>query len=168
MLCDLDAEGKPTLTLKAAHSRRQIPHAVGDGTGAALIRTLAARVRASDTIYLAEHCRAEDLLVEDGRVLGALLRCNGTLAPVTAWDVVPATGGVGGVYASTTNLAGNWGSGFAIAAQAEAELWNREFVQFHPTAIAIAAAARRDAPCRWPARRPPARAVSWWTIWTYQ
>lgn len=143
---DQDAGGKPALTLEAAHSRRRILHAGGDGTGAALIRTLAARARASGTIDLAEHCSAEDLLVEDGRVAGALLRRGGTLAPVAARAVVLATGGIGGLYASTTNPAGTWGSGLALAARAGGELRDLEFVQFHPTAIAIAAAARRDAP----------------------
>lgn len=143
---DQNAGGEPALTLEAAHSRRRILHAGGDGTGAALIRTLAARVCASDTIDLAEHCSATGLLVEDGRVVGALLRRGDRLVPAAARAVVLATGGIGGLYASTTNPAGNWGSGLALAARAGAQLRDLEFVQFHPTAIAIETAARREAP----------------------
>jgi L-aspartate oxidase len=53
--------------------------------------------------------------------------------------VVLATGGVGALYASTTNPRGATGRGLALAARAGAVLRDMEFVQFHPTAIATGA-----------------------------
>ncbi len=53
--------------------------------------------------------------------------------------VVLATGGLGGLYAHTTNPLGATGSGLALAARAAAVLRDLEFVQFHPTAIATGA-----------------------------
>lgn len=143
---DQAAGGRLALTLEAAHSRRRILHAGGDGTGAALVRVLAERVRASSFVEVAEHCSVVDLLLEAGRVVGAVLRRGDTLFSVTARAVVLATGGIGGLYASTTNPAGSWGSGLALAARAGAQLRDLEFVQFHPTAIAVAPAGRCDAP----------------------
>ena len=50
-----------------------------------------------------------------------------------------ATGGIGGLYAATTNPLGAIGSGLALAARAGAVLRDLEFVQFHPTALALGA-----------------------------
>ena len=49
--------------------------------------------------------------------------------------VVLATGGIGGLFAHTTNPLGAIGSGLAMAARAGAVLRDLEFVQFHPTAV---------------------------------
>jgi L-aspartate oxidase len=51
--------------------------------------------------------------------------------------VVLATGGIGHLYAVTTNPAEAGGSGLAIAARAGAVIADPEFVQFHPTAIMV-------------------------------
>src|SRR5262249_52510770 len=51
--------------------------------------------------------------------------------------VVLASGGIGHLYAVTTNPREAYGSGLAIAARAGAVLAGTEFVQFHPTAIAV-------------------------------
>jgi L-aspartate oxidase len=51
--------------------------------------------------------------------------------------VVLATGGIGHLYAVTTNPAEASGLGLAIAARAGATIADPEFVQFHPTAIMV-------------------------------
>ncbi len=51
--------------------------------------------------------------------------------------VVLATGGIGHLYAVTTNPAEASGLGLAIAARAGADIADPEFVQFHPTAIMV-------------------------------
>ena len=59
-----------------------------------------------------------------------------SLALIPGRAVVLATGGVGGLYAHTTNPLSALGGGLALAARAGAVLRDLEFVQFHPTAIA--------------------------------
>ena len=49
--------------------------------------------------------------------------------------VVLATGGIGGLFLDSTNPAGCFGQGLALAARAGAKLSDLEFVQFHPTAF---------------------------------
>ena len=84
---------------------------------------------------------AEALLTEDGAVTGLQLRKVGDAAakPVTIASraVVLATGGIGHLYAVTTNPAEASGLGLAIAARAGAVIADPEFVQFHPTAIMV-------------------------------
>jgi L-aspartate oxidase len=61
----------------------------------------------------------------------------GNPVTVPARAVVLATGGIGHLYAATTNPAEASGSGLAIAARAGAVIADPEFVQFHPTAIMV-------------------------------
>ena len=134
---DREPDGTFSRTLEAAHGRRRIVHAGGDAIGAALVGALHDRVRAAPTIRVVEQTRADDILVDDGRVAGIVLRRNGTVVRMAARAVVLATGGVGALYAATTNPPSNWGSGLALAARAGVVLRDLEFVQFHPTAIAV-------------------------------
>src|SRR5262249_54048980 len=84
---------------------------------------------------------AESLLTENNTVTGLQLRRadDATARPVTiaARAVVLATGGIGHLYAVTTNPAEASGLGLAIAARAGAVIADPEFVQFHPTAIMV-------------------------------
>src|SRR5207344_404277 len=51
--------------------------------------------------------------------------------------VILATGGLGALYAVTTNPPESRGEGLGMAARAGALIADPEFVQFHPTAFAI-------------------------------
>ncbi|MDY8108692.1 L-aspartate oxidase [Fulvimarina sp. 2208YS6-2-32] len=139
---DRDATGGFALGLEAAHSARRIVKAGGDGTGHAVLSTLVEAARANRRITILERVVATALLTDDGgRVAGALCQAiGGDSLVIGAGAVVLATGGLGALYAETTNPAGATGSGLALAGRAGARLRDMEFVQFHPTAIDIAAA----------------------------
>ena len=98
-------------------------------------------VRNTPSIRVIEGYAAEALLTEDGAVTGLQLRKVGdaTARPViiASRAVVLATGGIGHLYAVTTNPAEASGLGLAIAARAGAVIADPEFVQFHPTAIMV-------------------------------
>ena len=138
---DRTRDGRLALGLEAAHSRRRIVHAEGDGTGRVVLETLAKAARACPSIHVMEGVRACQLLTDDtGAVRGAAVRDReGRITALNARAVVLATGGLGGLYASTTNPLGATGSGLALAARAGAVLRDMEFVQFHPTAMAVGA-----------------------------
>ncbi|MFX4462444.1 FAD-binding protein, partial [Acinetobacter baumannii] len=57
------------------------------------------------------------------------------LVEIRAGAVILATGGVGGLYATTTDPAEVRGQGLALAALAGATIADPELVQVHPTAI---------------------------------
>jgi L-aspartate oxidase len=136
---DRDLEGRLAVGREAAHSARRIVHVRGDGAGAAIIAALSDAVRRTPSIRLIEGFVAEALLTEDGAVTGLQLREAGNFLArptmITSRAVVLATGGIGHLYAVTTNPAEASGSGLAIAARAGAVIADPEFVQFHPTAI---------------------------------
>jgi L-aspartate oxidase len=133
---DRDAAGGLALGREAAHSRRRILHAK-DTTGAEIVRTLVEAVHHDPEIRVVESAFAVDLVLDGGRVVGALAVEEGGrrmlhLAPA----VVLATGGLGQLYLCTTNPVEATGDGLAMAARAGARLADLEFVQFHPTALA--------------------------------
>ena len=77
------------------------------------------------------------LLVEDSRCVGvvALDIRTGRFDAITAKSVILATGGLGRVYAFTTNGNICTGDGMALAYRAGAGLRDMEMVQFHPTGL---------------------------------
>jgi L-aspartate oxidase len=98
-------------------------------------------VRNAPSIRVIEGYVAEALSTEDGAVTGLQLReaAAASAKPifVASRTVVLATGGIGHLYAVTTNPAEARGLGLAIAARAGAVIADPEFVQFHPTAIMV-------------------------------
>ena len=132
---DRTADGALSLGLEAAHSRRRIVRAGGDGAGRELMRALVQAVRTTSSITVIEGIEARRLLVEDDAITGVL--ASGPEGPLVfpTQRVVLATGGIGGLFLDTTNPAGCFGQGLALAARAGAELADLEFVQFHPTAL---------------------------------
>jgi L-aspartate oxidase len=137
---DRDLEGHYVLSKEAAHSEKRVVRVSGDKAGAAIMQALIAAVRATPSIRLLEGYEADDLIAKNGRVEGVrLIRPsapgNGSYAFVPASAVVLATGGVGALFALTTNPSYAKGEALAMAARAGAVIADPEFVQFHPTAI---------------------------------
>jgi L-aspartate oxidase len=138
---DRDLEGKLAVGREAAHSARRIVHVRGDMAGKAIIAALIEAVRNTPSIRVIEGYVAETLLTENGAVSGLQIRsaADATSKPVTiaARAIVLATGGIGHLYAVTTNPPEASGLGLALAARAGAIVADPEFVQFHPTAIMV-------------------------------
>jgi L-aspartate oxidase len=137
------AAGQLLRTREGAHSLSRILHANGDATGREIAVSLLRHVREIANIELMEWVTTVDLLLEDGRVVGAtLLDGEGGLRVVPAGAVLLASGGAGQVYSDTTNPAVATGDGIAMACRAGAELSDMEFYQFHPTAFSLRGAPR--------------------------
>jgi len=77
------------------------------------------------------------LLIEDSRCVGvvALDMKTGRIDAITAKSTILATGGLGRVYAFTTNGNICTGDGMALAYRAGVGLKDMEMVQFHPTGL---------------------------------
>lgn len=133
---DRTEDGALALGLEAAHSRRRIVRAGGDSTGARVLETLVRAVQAAPSVEVVTASVVALLRDENGAVAGIVAESDGALFRLPARAVVLATGGLGGLYASTTNPPGAVGRGLALAARAGAVMRDMEFVQFHPTAIA--------------------------------
>lgn len=134
---DRDLAGKLIQSREAAHSAHRIVRVKGDQAGAKIMEALIASVKRTSSITVIEGAQATDLLVEKSRITGARARHNGRLARFSATHIVLATGGIGQLFAVTTNPREAWGSGLAMAFRVGATVVNPEFVQFHPTALDI-------------------------------
>lgn len=134
---DRDADGAFAQSLEAAHSRARVARVKGDQAGKAIMQAVTDAALASPTIGVRQG-RALSLLQDrEGRVRGALVEQDGRRVEITAAATILATGGLGGLYAVTTNPAAVRGEGLAMAYRAGASVADSEFVQFHPTAIDI-------------------------------
>lgn len=133
---DITRDGRPALGREAAHGRSRILHAGGDATGRAAVEALRHAVAMAVHIDQRPDAEIVGLWEDGGQVVGVIARQDDVLAPIAAPAVVLATGGIGQLYAETTNPVGANGRGLAAAARAGAALRHLEFVQFHPTAIA--------------------------------
>jgi succinate dehydrogenase/fumarate reductase flavoprotein subunit len=107
-----------------------------DVTGLVILHTLWEQLeRFGVKVY--EEYFATALCVEDGVGAGVVAynMRSGELELVTAKATIFATGGLGRVYAKTTNGYASTGDGMAIAYRAGIPLMDMEFVQFHPTSL---------------------------------
>ncbi|NBO46687.1 MAG: L-aspartate oxidase, partial [Actinobacteria bacterium] len=149
---DHDDDGQLSLTREGGHHKHRIAHAGGDATGAEVSRTLVEAVRHDEGINIIEHALVLDLLLDDtGAVQGVTLHVMGEglidgVGAVLAPAVVLATGGIGQVYAQSTNPAVATGDGVAAALRAGADVADMEFVQFHPTVLFTGTASRGQLP----------------------
>lgn len=136
--------GELAFTREAAHSRRRILHAKGDSTGREIVRALIAHAKKQPNITLQAHAATVGLIVEDGRCVGVryIHPSENLLCEMRARAVVLATGGAGQLFAQTTNPSVATGDGMAMAYAAGAMMCDLEFVQFHPTALALPDAPR--------------------------
>jgi L-aspartate oxidase len=132
-------EGEIVLSREGAHSVPRVVHAGGDATGSEVSSALAEAARLGSRVQLYEDEFVIDLLTVDGRCVGALSRglVDGQTTVNLAMVTVLATGGAGQVYARTTNPKVATGDGVAMAYRAGAVVRDLEFVQFHPTGLAL-------------------------------
>ena len=137
---DRAADGQLALAREGAHSQPRVLHAGGDRTGLHIQRALEQSVEQAveqGEIDLRERWTAVELAIEAGRCVGALAADpTGRLRTITARATLLATGGIGALYASTTNPPTATADGLGLALRAGAVLRDLEFVQFHPTALA--------------------------------
>ena len=137
---DRDENGELTFTLEAAHSVNRVLHAGGDATGRMVEEALCKKVSENPNIDIYENTLAIELLVNSEKECRGLVVFNeltGEYETIYASVVILATGGIGQLYKYTTNPIGATGDGIALAYNAGAVLQDMEFVQFHPTALAI-------------------------------
>jgi L-aspartate oxidase len=139
---DRKPDGALDLTREAAHSVRRVLHAA-DATGREIGRVLASRLAGPDSVTVIDHATVVSVIVQDGRAIGArFLNRDGQTIDAYAAATLLATGGAGQVYRETTNPAVAAGDGVALGFLAGARVADLEFVQFHPTALAVPGAPR--------------------------
>lgn len=134
-----ERDGALTLGREGGHRCARIVHAGGDATGARVLAALGERVRGSRHVQWRSGVEVDGLLMRGDVAVGVRVRtATGQEQCLTGSAVILATGGIGGLFAATTNPVSAQGRGLALALAAGASLRDLEFVQFHPTALAVA------------------------------
>lgn len=145
---DKDESGDFDLHREGGHSEFRILHHK-DNTGKEIQQSLIERLRKESNIEVFENYFAIEILTQHhlGEVVTQHtpnVECYGAyvldeesnhihtfLSKIT----LMATGGIGNVYATTTNPGFSTGDGIAMVHRARGVIHDMEFVQFHPTAL---------------------------------
>ncbi len=134
---DRDPDGTLQLAREGGHRFARVVHAGGAATGAEIERALVVATYRTAAAVREGVC-AQDLLVRDGRCWGVrVVDGAGREEDLHARHVLVATGGAGQLFALTTNPIEATGDGIAMALRAGVTVADVEFVQFHPTALAV-------------------------------
>lgn len=128
--------GEIVLTREGGHKKRRIAF-IGDYTGKEIEAALVRNVKKNPNIEIVEHTTAIDLLVDQGTCYGIQVINNEKIQNLFAKAVIIATGGIGQLYKFTTNPKISTGDGIAMGLRAGLKVKDLEFIQFHPTALAV-------------------------------
>lgn len=145
---DRDPQGRFDLHREGGHSEFRILHHA-DNTGFEIQQSLIERVKAHPAIDIFEHHFAIEIITQhhlgkkvsrrtpDITCYGAyvLNEETGVVDTFLSRVTLMATGGVGAVYATTTNPLVATGDGIAMVYRAKGTVKDMEFIQFHPTAL---------------------------------
>lgn len=137
-------EGNIVFAHEGAHSRPRIIHA-HDSTGNEIQKTLVQQCQQTLKISVYENTMVIDILVNrEGYCIGvlALDQQRNQIVAYLARITVLATGGIGRLYAHTTNPVIATGDGVAAAYRAGCQVMDLGFIQFHPTALYLNGAPR--------------------------
>lgn len=141
---DKGEDGEYDKAREGGHSDRRILHSK-DATGAEIERALTKRAKdeMDSDFSINENWMAIDLILrEHGNPSAGIcgiwcLSPAGNVHTLPARAVVLATGGAGHLHRATTNPAIATGDGVGMAYRAGADIKDMEFIQFHPTSLAI-------------------------------
>lgn len=147
---DRQADGELAYTREGGHSVHRVLH-VGDSTGKAIELALIARLKELPNVTLCSGMTAVDLITAPHHSLDPFavyrpVTCHGAyildreervIHRILSKATILATGGAGRIFRHTTNPEGARGDGFAMSYRAGARVVNIEYIQFHPTTLAV-------------------------------
>ncbi len=122
-------------TREGAHSRPRILYHK-DETGKEITSHLLAEARKRDNITIMEEYTMLDLICEDNTCYGIIGRDKfGGYSSICADYTILATGGIGGLFAHSTNYKHLTGDALALALKHNIKLKDIDYIQIHPTTL---------------------------------
>lgn len=127
--------GEYTYTKEGAHSKPRILFHE-DETGKEITSKLLNKVKELENVQIFENCAMVDIIENNGECAGIVYKNqNGEIRTIQADYTVMATGGIGGLYAHSTNFEHLTGDALAIALKHGIALKNIDYIQIHPTTL---------------------------------
>ncbi|WP_195987224.1 L-aspartate oxidase [Clostridium sp. D53t1_180928_C8] len=121
-------------TREGGHSKFRIVH-VKDETGKYVTETLLNIVSNKNNITMLENTKLVDLICKDNNCYGGVIEHNSVASTVNSKFTILATGGIGGIFNSTTNIEYLTGDGLNISLKNNIEIKDMEYLQLHPTVL---------------------------------
>ncbi|MDO4618671.1 MAG: L-aspartate oxidase [Clostridia bacterium] len=122
-------------TREGAHSRPRILYHK-DQTGKEITSCLLEEVRKRENITFIENYTMVDLICKNNICYGIIGKDNsGEYSAINADYTVLASGGIGGLFAHSTNYKHLTGDALALALKYDIKLKNIDYIQIHPTTL---------------------------------
>lgn len=128
------SNNKLRYTREGGHCQFRIVH-VKDETGRAVTETLLNVVSNKNNITMLENTKLLDLLIKDNVCCGGVLKDKDKTYTVNSKFTILATGGIGGIFTSTTNIESLTGDSLNIALKNNIKIKDMEYLQLHPTVL---------------------------------
>ncbi|WP_346878600.1 L-aspartate oxidase [Clostridium sp. UBA7791] len=121
-------------TREGGHSKFRIVHSK-DETGKEVIEKLINYVSSKENITILEDTTLLDIIQYKNRCIGGIIEHSNEIININAKATVLATGGIGGIFNSTTNIETITGDGLSIALKHNILMKDISYLQLHPTAL---------------------------------
>lgn len=121
-------------TKEGGHTVNRIVH-VKDQTGKYVVETLLNIVKSKSNVRLLENNSLKNLIINNNKCIGAVIKDKAKEFNVFSKITVLATGGLGGIFNSTTNVETLTGDGIKIALSNNVKVIDMEYQQLHPTVL---------------------------------
>lgn len=128
---DKNEDNSLLYTREGGHSNFRIVH-IKDETGKYVMETLYNELSKRKNIEVLESCKLIDLIKNKDKCLGGLCTYYNKEIQIHSKRTILATGGVGGLFTSTTNFPSLTGDGISIALKNDVALKDMNYLQLHP------------------------------------
>lgn len=140
---DMDDDGDFDYTREGAHRRKRILHHK-DETGKEITATLLSIAKKRENITFITRTTMIDFIENNNICYGIVCEDEfGEMGAILAEDIILATGGIGGLFKSSTNFPHITGDSFALAIKHHVELQDMSYIQIHPTTLYSKKSGRR-------------------------
>lgn len=121
-------------TREGGHSKFRILYH-DDITGNEITGKLLMNASVQENIHIEMSTRMIDVIEDHNRICGIVVDRDGHRRKIYSKVTILATGGIGGLFASSTNYPHITGDSLAIALKHNIELENINYIQIHPTTL---------------------------------
>lgn len=131
---DRNDDGSLNYTREGGHSTFRIAH-IKDETGKYIMEALYKELKSRSNIKVYEKCKLIDIIKKDNKCLGGICSINDETIQIHSKATILATGGLGGLFTSTTNFPSLTGDGISIALKNDIKIKDINYLQLHPTVL---------------------------------
>lgn len=139
---DRNEDNSLSYTREGGHGKFRIVH-IKDETGKFVMQSLYNELSKRKNIEVLEYCKLLNIIKKSNCCIGGICDYNNSKLEIHASRTIIATGGLGGLFTSSTNVPTLTGDGISIALENDIELKDLQYLQLHPTVLY-----EKNSPCK--------------------